>query len=230
MNQWRRHFFYTKESVKTTWKLRVAALIVVILTVALTRGFWAVAIGRSLVCAEEELAPSDVILLENFDPNYLVFERTAALQKARLALRALVPVEASRERDVPNLVSRGIAQLMARQARMGTWAMIPIREPEPISLNAASQIRDYLAREHVKSLILVTPGLRSRRSSLVYHAVLDGLGTQVYCAPVFGQTTPHHWIETWHGVQEVTLEFLKLQYYRFYVLPFYSRNGSGGAR
>ena len=106
----------------------------------------------------------------------------------------------------------------------------PRREPEPISLNAASQIRDYLAREHVKSLILVTPGLRSRRSSLVYHAVLDGLGTQVYCAPVFGQTTPHHWIETWHGVQEVTLEFLKLQYYRFYVLPFYSRNGSGGAR
>ena len=32
--------------------------------------------------------------------------------------------------------------------------------------------------------------------------------------------------ETWHGTQEVALEFVMLQYYRFYVLPFVS--GSRG--
>src|SRR5947209_11579268 len=145
MREWRRHLLYTKASIRTTWKLRAATLIVVILVGALTRGFWAAEIGRSLVCAEE-LAPSDVILVENFDGRYLVFERAAALQKAGLAPRALVPVQASPEPEVPNPVSQGIAEVMARQARMGLWATIPIREREPISLNTASQIRDHLAR------------------------------------------------------------------------------------
>jgi hypothetical protein len=229
MREWRRHFFYTKASIRTTWKLRVATLIVVILTGVLTRGFWAAEIGRSLVCTGE-LAPSDMILLENFDPNYLVFARTAALQKAGFARRALVPVKAFGEPEVANPVSKGIAELMARQALMGGWAIIPVWEPEPISLNVASQVRDHLAKEHIKSLIIVAPGFRSRRSSLVYHAMLDELGTRVYCAPVFGPTTPERWTKTWHGIQEVTEEFLKLQYYRFYVLPFLSRNGNAGLR
>jgi hypothetical protein len=45
----------------------------------------------------------------------------------------------------------------------------------------------------------------------------------VYCAPVFGRTTPERWTATWHGIQDVSEEFLKLQYYRFYVIPFLFR-------
>jgi hypothetical protein len=41
-----------------------------------------------------------------------------------------------------------------------------------------------------------------------------------HCQPVPGTRTPDNWFETWHGVQDVTLQFLKLQYYRWYVLPF----------
>lgn len=224
MRQWHRHLFYTKESIRTTWKLRLAALVVVVLVGTWTRGFWTAQIARSLVCTGE-LAPSDLILVENFDPNYLLFERAAALQQAGLAPRTLVPVQASGDSQVANPVSRGIAEVMARQARMRAWETIPIREVEPISLNAASQIRDHLAREHVRSVIVVTPGFRSRRSSLVYHTVLDHAGTRVHCVAVFGQKTPGSWAKTWHGVQEVAEEFLKLQYYRFYVLPFLSANG-----
>jgi hypothetical protein len=226
MRNWRRHFFYTGESLKTTWQLRVAALVVVLLTGVFTRGFWVPQIGGSLVC-RADLAPSDLILIENFDPNYLLFERAAALQKAGLAGRALIPVQRSRDPEVANLVSQGIAELMARHARLSGWDIIPIGEAEPISLNAASQIRNHLAREHVKSLIVVTPAFRSRRSSLVYRATLADLGTRVYCSPVFGRTTPQGWVETWHGIQEVTEQFLKLQYYRVYVLPFLFRNGRG---
>src|SRR5438105_14770817 len=116
MCAWRRHFFYMHESVKTTWKLRVATLVVVILTAVVTRGFWVSQIGRSLVCAEN-LAPSDAILVENLTPNYLLFERAAALERTGLARRTLVPVEASSDPEVANPVSRGIAELMARQAR-----------------------------------------------------------------------------------------------------------------
>src|SRR5262249_33883626 len=82
----------------------------------------------------------------------------------------------------------------------------------------AYQIRDFLTTEHLRSVIVVTPGFRSKRSALVYHAVLDPVGIKVHCVPVFGQMTPAKWAKTWHGIQGVTEQFLKLQYYRFYVL------------
>src|SRR5262249_15038926 len=137
--------------------------------------------------------------------------------------RALVPVQVSSEPAIANPVSKGIAELMARQAQMRTWEILPIQEIEPVSLNAAYQIRDQLAREHIKSMIIVTPGVRSRRTSLVYQSVLREVGTQVSCVPVFGRADPEHWTDTWHGIQNVTEEFLKLQYYRFYVIPFLFR-------
>src|SRR6266849_524305 len=143
MRQWQRHFFYTKKSIRTTWKFRVGTLIVAILIATVTRGFWTAQIGQSLVCTEKPL-PSDILLVENFNPNYLVFERAAELEKAGFASRALVPVEASNDPAVANSVSKGIAELMARQARMGAWEIIPILETEPISLTAASQVRDRL--------------------------------------------------------------------------------------
>ena len=72
--------------------------------------------GQSLVCPEE-IAPSDIILVENFDPDHLVFERAAVLQRAGVASRVFVPVPASRDPARPNLVSQGIAEVMARVTR-----------------------------------------------------------------------------------------------------------------
>ena len=144
---WQRHFFYRKGSIKTTWKLRLAMLTLVILIGSLTRGFWIPRIGQSLVC-RQEIGPSDVILVENFDPAYLLFERAAALQHAGLAARVLVPTQASsRDPEVTNAVSKGIAELMARLARVQDVEIMPIREIEPISLGAAYQIRDFLRQQ-----------------------------------------------------------------------------------
>jgi hypothetical protein len=214
---WRRHFFYRKESVKTTWKFRLALFMLVIFLVSVTHGFWSLWVGQSLVCAEE-IRPSDILLVENFDPSYLVFERAAALRKAGWAPRVLVPTEASPDSGRVNRVSQGIVELMARVARLPDPEILPIRILEPISLNAAYQVRDFLTTEHLRSVIVVTDGFRSKRSSLIYHAVLDAAGIQVSCVPVFGQRTPRNWSKTWHGLQEVTEQFIKLQYYRFYVL------------
>jgi len=214
---WQRHFFYKKESIKTTWKFRLALLMLVMLLMSVTRGFWMLKIGQSLVCTEE-MSPSDVILVENFEPAYLVFERAAALHKAGFAARVLVPTQASRDPERANLVSQGIAELMSRVARLQNPTILPIRIFEPVSLNAAYQIRDFLTKEHLRSVIVVTNGFRSKRSALVYHAVLDPAGIKVGCMPVFGERTPKNWTATWHGIEDVTEQFLKLQYYRFYVL------------
>src|SRR5262249_52623427 len=140
--------------------------------------------------------------------------------------RTLVPVQVSRDPSLANPIFTGIAEVMARQARLQAWEGLPIQEIEPFGLNAAVQIRDYLVRERVKSLIVVTSGFRSQRSSLVYTNVLQDAGMQFRCDPVFGPATPQNWTATWHGMQEITEEFLKLQYYRFYVLPFLSVRSS----
>ena len=191
-------------------------MVVAALTLASTSRIWTSAIARSLVCAQD-VAPSDLILIENYDPNYLLFERAAALQKDRIAPRALVPVQAwPQDSGTPNYISQTIAEVMARHARMAAWEILPISEVEPISVNAAFQIRQYLLRENVKSLIVVTSGFRSQRSSLIYRTVLAGV--QVRCDPVFGRVTPERWGNSWHGIQGVTEEFVKLLYYRFYVL------------
>jgi len=217
MTSWRQHLFYTRQCVKTTWKLRLGVLVVAALTLASTSRIWTSAIARSLVCTQD-VAPSDLILIENFDPSYLLFERAAALQKDRIAPRALIPVPAGQDSGTPNYISQAIAEVMARHARMAAWELLPISEVEPISLNAAFQIRQYLLRENVKSLIVVTGGFRSQRSSLIYRAVLSGRGVQVRCDPVFWRATPERWGNTWHGIQGVAEEFVKLQYYRFYIL------------
>jgi hypothetical protein len=216
-SKWQHHFFYRKESIKTTWKFRLMLLLLGILLVFVTRGFWMLRIGQSLVCAEE-MRPSDIILVENFDVDYLAFERAAALHKAGLAARVLVPTQASRDSESANPVSQVIAELMARVARLQNPTILPVRIIEPISLNVAYQVRDFLTKEHLRSIIVVTDGFRSQRSALVYHAVLDPVGIHVSCIPVFGQRTPKNWTETWHGIQEGIEQFLKLQYYQFYVL------------
>jgi hypothetical protein len=207
---------------RTVWKVSLA-LVVLIAAATLTSSFWTAQIARSLICAEDA-TPSDAMLVENFDVNYLLFERAETLERAAVARLVLVPVEASSRPDVANPVSQGIAEVMARQARLRTWRTIPIELIEPISLNAALQIRSRLTAEGIKSIIVVAPGFRSRRSFLVYRTVFGGAGLAVHCVPVFGRIGPEHWTQTWHGIQEVVEEFLKLQYYRLYVLPFRARH------
>lgn len=190
-----------------------------VLIASLTRGTWIPAIGGSLVCKEAD-GPVDTILVENFDLNYLVFEQAAALQRTRVGARTLIPTEASSDPEIPGMVSAGIVEVMARVSRLPHPEMIPVRETEPISLNEAYQIRDFLRKEHIKSVVVVTPGFRSRRSLLVYEAVFGKAGISVACVPVFGERTPQTWARTWHGIQDVIEQLLKLQYYRLYVLPF----------
>ena len=215
---WKRHFIQRKTSLRTTWKLRLLALVFVVFVVWVTRSVWSVQVGRSLVCPEQ-IGHSDGLLLDNFDPDYLVFARSAALQKAGIADKVFVPVEVSDDPEMPPSVSEGITELIAREAHVPKIERIPIQINEPVTLNAANQIRDFLTGDHVKSVVLVSPAFRSRRTFLIYNAVLRPAGIQVGCAPVFGMTTVHNWMKTWHAMQSVALQFFKLQYYRFYVLP-----------
>ena len=99
--RWTRHFLYRTEHTRTTWKFRFAIVALVVIAVWLTRGWWSVTIARSLVC-DRNGAPSDAILVENFDPDYLVFERAARLRRAGFAARRECSYRSRPTRARPN--------------------------------------------------------------------------------------------------------------------------------
>jgi hypothetical protein len=219
--RWTRHFLGRSERTRTTWKFRFLLATLAIGVVWATSGWWTTAVARSLVC-EASGAPSDAILIENFDSDYLLFERAETLRRGGLAPRVLVPVKADPDTLQPNMVALGTANLMANIARLGAIDVVPWQEVEPISLNAARDIQRFVQREHIRSVLVLSPYFRSERSALVYGATLGRAGITVRCEPVHGGPGRDRWTDSLHGVQNVAEQWLKLQYYRLYILPFRS--------
>ena len=223
--RWTRHIFYRSLHTRTTWKFRIGLAALVLFMGWLTRGWWSVAIAESLVC-NANVAPSDAILVENFDPDYRLFERAAELRRAGLAPRVLVPVAAGQAAGDTNHVGLAQAEVMAKFARLDTMDTVPIREVEPISLNAAGDVLRYLNQEGIRSVIVVSPLFRSQRSALVYGATLGEAGITVRCEPVRAGRQVEYWTQSWHGIQDVLEQWTKLQYYKLYVLRFRLRSPS----
>ncbi len=220
---WTEHLFYRAERLRSTWKLRLGLLTLVVLIAWALSGWWMASIGRSLVC-ESNPAPSDAILVDNLDPDYLLFERATALRNAGLARRVLVPLRADPGTTTPNDVALGVAKVMAGVARLGPFEAIPTSEIEPYTLNAARDVRRFAEREHLGSVTVVAPLFRSRRSALVYSTTLRPAGITVRCVAVQGSHAVNTWQRTWHGIPAVTEQWFKVQYYRLYVLPILARS------
>src|SRR5262245_29618225 len=170
-------------------RLALAILIPVAMAAALwvSRNSWSPTVGRSLICVEAT-TPVDAVLVDNLDQNYLSFERAADLRKGGLNAPVFVPTKLAPDRKTLDMVSEGIVRVMTGVAQLHEFEIIPIAEKEPITLNAAYQIRDHLMRKHIKSLLLVVPAFRSARSMLVYRSVFGPAGIDVHCAPVIGGT------------------------------------------
>ena len=218
LSSWKPKVYYRKECLKTTWTFRIACLCAAALLAVLTHGIWVPAIGDSLAC-DETVGTVDAILIENFDRNYLLFERASRLHESGLGGRVLIPVQTSDD-PVGTSVEEGIVEVMVRKSRLRDAEQVRVREVEPISLNAALDVRDFVMHRQIRSVIVVAPLFRSRRSALVYGATLGRAGISVRCEPVAENRSPESWTSTSHGVQNVLEQWLKLQYYRFYVLPF----------
>jgi len=214
---WLHHFIVRKESYRTTWKLWLLVIAALTMTYFATRQFMVRSIANALTCIEH-VAPSDAILIENFDPDYLLFERAAKLKREGVATRILVPIGMLPKQEKPSAIKTGLAELMAKVALLIDIELLPIREFEPITLNAAEQIREFLKREQMDSVQVVLSGFRSQRSALVYTTVFSEAGIKVNCAPVFDNQPRENWAQSWHGIQEVALQSGKLLYYRLWVL------------
>ncbi|MGE3843428.1 MAG: hypothetical protein AB7I50_17795 [Vicinamibacterales bacterium] len=201
----------------TKW-FRSSALIVLVVTgLWASERWWSPALARTLVCTEDT-SPSGALLLENFDPDYLVFERARGLRKDGVATRVLVPTRVDKGTRTPNAVAVGFVEVLTRISRLEGVEIVPVEEAEPISLNVGRQIRDFLTGAGIRSVTVVSPQFRSRRSQLVYEETLGKAGISVHCVPASSGHSVENWTETWHGIQNVAEQWLKLQYYRWWVL------------
>jgi len=192
-------------------------LIVLILSGYGTRAFWLRGFANSLVC-NGTAEKSDVILIENLDTDYLLFQRAAQLRQSGMGKRVLVPVATGADCNKPELVDLKIAELMCELARITDPVIMPVEKKEPITLRLARQVAVRLQADGVRSVIIVTAGFRSHRAYMVYRKVLSPLGIRFSCLAVFGGHRPDNWTESLHSIEEVLEQFVKLQYYRWVVL------------
>src|SRR5205814_4947380 len=142
------------------------------------------------------------LIVENFDPEYPLFEEAARFQRQGVR-RILVPVPASHEGVGPNLVAARITELLANMARVHDVELVAFPEAEPIVWNAAYRMRGFLQAQHIRSVAVVVPAFRSRRSALVFGRVLGGSGSLVACVWVLGNIVRSAGAGTWHGVKSV---------------------------
>jgi hypothetical protein len=218
-NGWARFFVTRREVVKTTWTFRAGLLAALIVLAYLTGPFWTRTVALSLVCEQaDHLERADALLIDGFESDYSLFGRARQLQEAGLSSRVVAPVTVLADGSI-STVSETVIDALARLARLGNLTTVPISNVEPISLNTALHIKQYARENGITSMAVVTPAFRSQRSMMIYEAVLNPAGVSTQCAPVFDRGV-QDWPQTWHGIQEVALQFAKLQYYRWYVLPF----------
>jgi len=217
--RWARYVVTRKEVVKTTWAFKATVIIALVLLCYLMEPVWAHAVGESLVCAQDgKVGRADAILVDDFDRDYLLYERARHLEEDGLSSTVIAPVSLFAGGSV-SPVSEAMVDVLARLARVKQVTKVPVSIVEPISLNAALDIRRFMKQNGITSVIVVTPAFRSARSMMIYRAVLEPAGVLTHCAAVFDQRNPDNWTRSWHGIQDVALQFVKLQYYRFYVLP-----------
>jgi hypothetical protein len=198
-------------------KFAIVSFLVLSLVAVAFRGSLLRAVAEGLVTSGP-VEKAEVLLIENFEPNYLLYQEARNLRRAGKGERIIVPVQTDKDSDEPNSVSLRIAEVMCQEARIADVEFLPVRHTEPITLGVARQLSAKLKAENVSSVTVVTSGFRSRRTWLVYDSLLSPLNVRVSVAPVFGSARPENWTRTWHGIQNVVLQWVKLQYYRWAVL------------
>ena len=205
-------------SIVAQWKLLAALSVTTAVCLGgySTRQTWLRVGAESLVCVSSEV-PSEAILIDHVEDNYLLFERAQQLQARGAAPMVLVPILSSESNGRPNAVSLGFVELMCRISQIPRCITFHAPSNEPISLNLARHSKRELEARGIKSVVIVTDGFRSRRSLAVYDSILGSSGIAVRCQPVFGSHGPANWFESYHGIQDVMLQFVKFWYYRLFV-------------
>jgi hypothetical protein len=95
---------------------------------------------------------------------------------------------------------------------------IPIEPKDPITFNLASQVFQHLKSKGYKRIILISESYHSYRSKLAFEKAFENSGVQIATIPAELGITKETWWNTDSGLSTTFSEFIKLIYYRLFVL------------
>lgn len=233
-----RHFALRRvEVTKTTWRFRFLVCAVLALVVVAPGKIWLTAMATSLV-HEDALASADLILVEMAvlpAPDAIAY--AASLYHRGYAPRIAVTryIHSDRLADggvqVPGSLDKLLEIYWADAGLDGSIVeSVPIQVIDPVTLNSARQVAEYCRAHRVARVIIVPSRYHSRRSTLSYERYMTPLGIAMLSRPPEGRLRPDNWWRTKDGMLVVTQEYVKLLYYRAFVLQWARADNVAGVR
>ncbi len=112
--------------------------------------------------------------------------------------------------DYPDLVRK---EMHAIGLKESNFKVIVTHIHHPVTLTAATGALAALAKENIKSAILLSKGFHTRRSFLIYQHLGAKYKIEIFPSACFNAYQPDNWWSQEHGVRDFAAEVLKLVYY-----------------
>ena len=112
--------------------------------------------------------------------------------------------------DYPNHVKKEIEAAGLKEIN---FRIIVTHIHHPVTLIEATGVLKDLAKENIKSAILVSSGFHTRRSFLIYQYLGIPFGIKIFPCACFNSYPLDHWWSQETGVRDFGAELLKLAYY-----------------
>jgi len=109
---------------------------------------------------------------------------------------------------------------MLRSLNVGKPAFFTDDRETQSTYEEARVVRDFLRKNHLKSIIIVTSKYHSRRAYLTFKSLLKKDGTKIISCPTkYDEFDPNRWWQTREYTKDVLYEYQKLLFYLFRYSP-----------
>jgi hypothetical protein len=98
------------------------------------------------------------------------------------------------------------------------YKKLPIQPKDPVTFNLAKQVFENLKDKKYRKIILISESYHSYRSKLAFEKVFQNSGTEISTIPAEMGITKENWWESDTGLSTTFSEFIKLIYYKLFVL------------
>jgi len=105
------------------------------------------------------------------------------------------------------------AELRSLGLKDSAFTVLVVRIGNPITLTSARGVLESLARDRVKTALLLSAGFHMRRSFLVYQHLSMPLDIKIYPVACFNEYGPDNWWTEDNGIRDFASELVKLIYY-----------------
>jgi len=95
---------------------------------------------------------------------------------------------------------------------------IPITPKDPITLNLAYQVTDFVKAKNYKRILILSESPHSQRTKLAFKKAFNNSGIEVTTLPVELGITKFNWWKSDIGLSTTFSETIKLIYYRLFIL------------